>query len=173
MSLFKPLTLCLCLFLAAGLSACGFESLYTQKNLLSVARPDIEIGNIPDQSGQALRNLLIDRLYTHGRPPDALYQLKFSPLEENISNIGIQRDATATISQIQISTRMQLVEKNTGTIVLRRWLRAAGSHNLLDNQLATLMSQQNVTENLIQKLGDDAVMELNLYFRRSAAPAIP
>ncbi|MCE9507316.1 MAG: hypothetical protein K8R48_03230 [Alphaproteobacteria bacterium] len=166
MSLFRALILCSCLFLTAGLSGCGFESLYAQKNQPAPARPEIEISNIPDREGQALRNLLIDRLYTHGRPAEALYRLTFSPLEKNTNNIGIEKNATATISQIQISTKMQLVEKNTGAVLLQRQLKAAGSHNLLDNQLATLVSQQNVTENLIQRLGDDAITELNLYFRR-------
>jgi LPS-assembly lipoprotein len=174
MSSFRAPTLCLCLFLTAGLSACGFESLRAPKNQLSVSRPDIEIGNIPDREGQYLRNLLIDRLYTHGRPADAAQQLKFSPLDKNISNIGIQSDATATVAQMQISTQMQLVEKATGAVLLQRRLKAAGSYNLLDNQLATLVSQQNVTENILRGLGDDAVMELNLYFRRAGeAPEAP
>ena len=173
MSWFRSLILCLCLLPAAGLSGCGFQSLYAEKSQTSAVRPDIEIGNIPDREGQALRNLLIDRLYTHGRPADAPYELKFSPLEKNIGKIGIQKNATSTLAQMQISTRMQLVEKNTGTVLLRRQLNASGSYNLLDSQLATLVSQQNVTENLIQGLSDDTVTELNLYFRRGAAQAAP
>ena len=154
------------------LSGCGFESVYAAKAQSPLSRPDIEIGNIPDRDGQYLRNLLIDRLYINGRPPDAVYQLKLSPLANNTVNIGIQKDATATRAQMQITTRMQLIEKSTGKVLLQRALRAMGSYNLLDNQLATMVSQQNVTESILHEMSGDVMTELDLYFRRNAPQAV-
>jgi LPS-assembly lipoprotein len=168
MSLFRPLIFVLCLSLAA----CGFESMYAAKSSSAVSLPGIEIANIPDRDGQYLRNLLIDRLYTAGRPLDAPYQLNFSRLDDNIVNLGIEKNATATRAQLQLVTQMQLVEKNTGKTVLQRDFRVTGAYNLLDNQLATLVSQQKVTESLLQEISSDAVTELDLYFRRAAAPAV-
>lgn len=169
MSLFRALLLCLTI----SLSACGgFEPMLAAKPdaqmQTGAAMPDIEIGNIPDQEGQYLRNVLIDRLYTDGRPAAALYQLSFSPLLKDIMNLGIQKDATATRAQMQITTQMQLIEKSTGKVVLRRDLKTVGAYNLLDNQLATLVSQRNITESILQEMGDNAVTELNLYFRRKS-----
>lgn len=166
MSLFKTIITCLCL--AVSLSACGFESMYTAQNqgIAQGLKSSIEVDNIPDRDGQYLRNLLVDRLYTAGRPAEPRYQLKFSPLAKEVVNIGVQKDATATRAQMQIVTKMQLVEKNTGTVLLERNLRTVGAHNLLDNQLATLVSQQNITEGILQELSDDIMTELSLYFRR-------
>jgi len=165
MSLFRVFLACLCL----GLSSCGFESVYAVKNAAPPPGASIEIDGIPDREGQYLRNLLIDRLYTKGRPSGAAYRLTFSPLAKSVVDIGIQKDATATRTQMQIATQMRLVEKNTRKILLQRDLKTMGAYNLLDNQLATLVSQQNIIDSILQELGDDVVTELNLYFRRAGA----
>ncbi|MBI3441891.1 MAG: hypothetical protein HY052_08880 [Proteobacteria bacterium] len=159
---------CFCMLIMAGLSGCGFAPIYADKDMPAVARPDIDISNIPDREGQYLRNLLIDRLYTSGRPTAAPYELRFTTLQKDIVNIGIQKDATATRAQMQITTQMQLVEKSTSKVLLQRTLKTADSYNLLDNQLATLVSQQNVTDSILREMGDDVITELNLYFRRTS-----
>lgn len=152
------------------LSACGFEPMYAAGNAaaktLSTATPGIEVASIPDREGQHLRNLLIDRLYANGRPADAPYLLQISPLETEIVNMGIQRNAAATRAQMRIIAHLQLIDKSTGKVLLQRTVKADGAYNLLDNQLATLVSQQNVTENVLREISDTAVTELALYFRR-------
>lgn len=157
------------------LSGCGFEPMYGSNSAgakaVDVALPNVDIGNIPDRDGQYLRNLLIDRLYTNGRPDAAPYTLKFSPLQKSIVDLGIQKDATATRAQIQITTHMELVDKATNKAVLQRDLKTVGAYNLLDDQLATLVSQQNITESILQEMRDDAVTQLSLYFRRKTASA--
>jgi LPS-assembly lipoprotein len=172
MSLFKNICAAACLALTLSLAACGFEPMYGTHSqaaqAVDTALPNIEIANIPDRDGQYLRNLLMDRLYTSGRPEAAPYTLTFSKLTENITNIGIQKDATATRAQIQITTHMELVDKNTGKAVLQRDLKTVGAYNLLDDQLSTLMSQQNITDSILQEMRDDAVTELGLYFRRKS-----
>jgi LPS-assembly lipoprotein len=154
------------------LSACGFEPMYgthsAATEAVDTALPNIDIGNIPDRDGQYLRNLLIDRLYTHGRPDAALYTVNFSRLTESLSNLGIDKEATATRAQIQIMTHMDLIDKSTGKPVLQRDLKVVGAYNLLDDQLSTLMSKQNITDSILQEMRDDAVTELSLYFRRKA-----
>lgn len=163
---------------ALSLAACGFEPMYAKSNdggrQLATALPDIAIDNIPNRDGQYLRNLLMDQLYTHGRPAEAPYLLTFSPLEKDIVNLGIRKDATATRAQIQISSRMKLIERVTGKTVLTRDFRSVGAYNLLDNQFATLVSQQSITESLLQEMRDSTVTELSLFFRRQAVrPAAP
>jgi LPS-assembly lipoprotein len=161
------------LFLVFTLVGCGFEPMLAQNTKgaqeIATVTPNIDIPSIPDRDGQYLRNLLMDQLYTAGRPADASYELKFSPLVKEIVKLGVRKDATSTRAQMQIMTRMQLVEKKSGTVLLERSLKTVGAYNLLDNQLATMVSQQNITESILQEMKDDAVTELNLYFRRRAA----
>jgi len=153
------------------LTACGFEPLYgtgsaAGQNVIA-SLPEIEIGNIPDRDGQELRNLLMDRLYTHGRPDAAPYSLAFTRLTTDIVNLGIQKDATATRAEMRVATRMEL-KTSAGALLLARDLSAHGAYNLLDDQLATLSSKENITHGLLREMRDDAVMQLSLYFRRAA-----
>ena len=58
---------------ALFLSGCGFSPLYataggTGQGSVADYLDTVAIGSIPDESGQYLRNALIDRLYRHGRP---------------------------------------------------------------------------------------------------------
>ena len=153
-------------------SGCGFASLYAVDNKEDVAAhyADIDVPSIPDREGQYLRNALVDELYQPGRTGEARYDLKFTPLVKNIVNSGIQKDATATRAQIQFTTHMQLVDKNTGKPVLERDMKTVGSYNLLDNQLSTLVSQQNIIDSTLREMKDNVMTELALYFRRKASP---
>lgn len=172
MSWFKLIIAGLCL----ALTACEFEPMYAPHNSLAPSptihaiHASIDISNIPDQEGQYLRNLLMDRIYTNGQPADAPYRLTFTPLIKETVNLGIRSDATATRAQMQITANMQLVDKASNKVLLSRTLKAVGAYNLLDNQLATITSQRHVTESVLQEISNDALTELDLYFRRSERP---
>jgi LPS-assembly lipoprotein len=173
MSSFKTfITAPVVLLALLALVACGFEPMYgtqsVQSQAVSTTLPDIEVSSIPDRDGQYLRNLLMDRLYQHGRPDEAPYILKFGTLSKSVVDFGLQKDATATRAQIQISGHMALVDRSTGKPVMQRDLTTVGAYNLLDDQLATLVSQQNITESILQEMRDEAVTQLSLYFRRHA-----
>lgn len=162
MSSFKVFIFCLCLMVAG----CGFTPMYGDK-AASTLRPDIEIVSIPDRDGQYLRNLLIDRLYLQGTPADTRYQLVMSPPQKTVINIGIRKDASATRAQMQIDSKMQLIEKAGGKVLMERDFRIVGAYNLLDDQLATIVSRQSITENMLREMADDVVRALDLHFRES------
>jgi LPS-assembly lipoprotein len=151
------------------LTACGFEPMYGDKGDAATAAnySNVEIDNIPERSGQYLRNQLIDRLYLDGRPAAASYALKVAPLRTVTTSMGIRKDATSTRAMAEVGTTMQLVEKATGRVLLQRDLRATGGYNLLDNQFATIISRQSVSEHMLEELADDIVTELGLYFHRA------
>jgi len=164
MSSFKAALLCLCL--ARG--ACGFQPRYAQTSGLQ--RDDIAIAIIPDRDGQELRNLLIDRLQARGVSSTPRYELRIAQLEKTVTGFGIRKDASATRTQMQIDSKMELVEKATGAVILKRDLRALGASDVLDSQFATVVSRQAMTRNMLQDMADEIVGELNLHFRRAAAP---
>jgi LPS-assembly lipoprotein len=160
------LALCLC---AAG---CGFEPLYAGGGQSVAAHyAEVDVANIPDRDGQFLRNALIDRLYVGGRPADAKYELKIDPLKETSTDLGIQKDATVTRTQIEISARLRLVDRETARTLLDRTVRAVGGYDVLDQQYTTVITRQSVTENILTELSDNVLRELDLYFKRG--PGIP
>ncbi|MEZ0223658.1 MAG: hypothetical protein ACAH83_03830 [Alphaproteobacteria bacterium] len=150
-------------------AACGFEPMYGDRGDAATAAnySNVEIDNIPERSGQYLRNQLIDRLYLDGRPAETVYALKVAPLRTITTSLGIRKDATSTRAMAETATTMQLVEKATGQVLLQRELRATGGYNQLDNQFATIVSRQSVNEHMLDELADSIVTELGLYFHRA------
>lgn len=61
---------------------------------------------------------------------------------------------------------MELIDKDSGKIILSRSIRTVGGYNLLDNQYATLVSKESVTDHLLEEFADRVVTEINLHFRR-------
>lgn len=158
-----PLALCV---LLAG---CGFQPMYgthAGSQTVQSMHQNIRIGNIPDRDGQYLRNMLLDRLNNDGRPADARYVLEVAPLEKNTLNQLVRKDATYTRALMKISTTMRLVDTVTGTPVLERELLSSGSYNLLDNQFATIVSRDSMTENLLREMSDNIVTAINLHFTK-------
>ncbi len=171
MSWSKACLVLFCFLAASSLAACGFEPMYGDRGVARAVDntlPDIAIDSIPTRDGQYLRNILMDRLYLRGRPYDAPYTLRFTPLQKTITDLGIQKNGTSTRAQIDISTEMQLVNGATGKVIMTRSLKTVGAYNLQNDQLATLLSEQNITESILQEMGDNAVTDLGLYFRRLA-----
>lgn len=159
----------LMVFLCFTLAGCGFEPLYKQSSSvpsISARFAEIEIPNIPNREGQILRNDLIDRLYTQGRPVDSRYVLKIDPIDTAISSLGIRKDATATREQITLSIHMRLVDRQSNAVLLERFVRAVGSYDILDSQYQTLVSRQTVSERVLKELSDNIVTELSLYLER-------
>ena len=153
MSLFNKRTVTAVL-LAATLATggCGFAPLYKQvdgETSVSERFAEIEIPSIPDREGQILRNDLIDRLYTQGRPADARYTLKIDPVNTSISSLGIRKDATATREQLTFSVHVQLVDRASSAVLLDRSVRAVGSYDILDSQYQTLVSRQTASERVL------------------------
>jgi LPS-assembly lipoprotein len=149
-----------------SLAACGFTPVHKQNaagTAISDAYAHIVIPSIPDREGQYLRNQLIDRIYTNGRPMDAKYRLEIEPIKTNYTDLGIQKDATVTRTQIELGTRVKLVEIATSAVLLDRKLHSVGGYDVLDQQYTTVITRRSNTDNILQELADNIMTELNLY----------
>lgn len=156
------------------LSGCGFSPVYGEKsaqNQSSVAAQldKIYIDNIPDRSGQHLRNLLIDRFYTSGRPDKPANKLEIRNLTETASSLGIRKDATATRAQVQINADMILKNLKTGKIVYSRKLHTITSYNILDSQFTTLISEEDARKRGLIEMADTITRHLSLHFKRKGS----
>lgn len=156
-------TLCFVLLV----SSCGFKPLYTTGATPAARAFDtIAVSNIPDREGQYLRNMLLDKLYSGGIPAEPRYVLNVRAVRKTVTSFGIKRSATSTRGQIDLSTDIRLIDRQTGKAVLERSLSAAGDYNRLDNQYATVVSEESVTNNLLGELSDSIMTELALHFAR-------
>lgn len=163
----RAIPLIFCLFLAA----CGFSPVYGtashSKNSSAEANLDqISISIIPDREGQYLRNALIDRFYAHGEPKNPSYQLIINKINEQVSDFDITVDSEATRRQLRLTSNLKLVDKKTGEAVLTRSLLAITSHNVLESEFSTLVTEQSARDAALNELARQVERHLTLYFTR-------
>ncbi len=148
------------------ISACGFEPIYSSNPSTSAKLADIEISNIPDYEGQYLRNALIDRFYPNARPINARYILNVSPVQESTTNLDITKNANTTRTQLKLSTRINLIDQQSGEAILTRHLKAISSYNVLTSEFATRVSAKNMRENTLDDLARQIEIQIGLYLKR-------
>lgn len=152
------------------LTACGFSPVYgtgsntEQSTSAKAGLSDISIAIIPDREGQFLRNALMDRFYTSGTPASAVYSLQIKPIQENIYNFDITIDSEATRRQLKLTTDMALIDNKTNKAVLTHKLLSIASHNVLESEFSTIVTEQNARENALNDLARQIERQLTLYF---------
>jgi len=162
MSLFKLITPLVFITL---LAACGFTPMYGQKT--STGFNSVEISNIPDRTGQYLRNELIDRFYSNGRPSDPRYTLSVVRLNESLSDLDITKTSNATRAQLRIDAVFVLKDNVSGQTVTQKSLRAVTSYNILSSQFTTRVSEQSARENALNDLAQQIETEVALYLNQN------
>ena len=127
----------------------------------------MDIGNIPDREGQYLRNALIDRFYRSGRPVNAAYDLDIDRITETLVDLDITKSSDATRGQLKVQTRLKLIGRASGSVVLERDVRSITSYNILGSEFATRVTEDNARTNALDDLARQIEMQLNLYFKRN------
>jgi LPS-assembly lipoprotein len=156
------------LAMVLALSACGFQPMYAKRGPLGGTAGEemakVRIANIPDRTGQQLRNALIDRMQPQGQDKEPAYRLEVSLLEQQV-NLGIQQDATATRGQLRY-TGTYVLRDAQGKELLREGFRASPSFNILNSEFSTILSSEDARERGVKQIADDITARLAMYFTR-------
>ena len=162
----------LLLIAAITLSACGFHPVYGVNKYTAHGAEEslaqIQIANIPDREGQYLRNALIDRFYRTGRPSAPIYTLTISPVSESLRDLDVTIDSDTTRGQLSLSITMQLSNKKTNEVVIKRKLRSIASYNIIDSEFANRVSEASTRENALNDLARQIEEQLALHFKHSS-----
>ena len=167
----RPSRLAAVLLLAlppVALGACGFKPVYGNAGHsqdVGAALANVQIDPIAERNGQVLRNNLIDRFYSEGRPGSPKYRLALS-LAATEEALGIQKDATATRARLRLQASYELVDIASGQVVYRTFSRSVVSFNLVDSQFAVLATRQDAYDRGLTELADDIRTRLSLFFAR-------
>ncbi len=102
----------------------------------------------------------------NGRPIDPAYTLQVG-LDETITNLGIQRDDTATRSNLTIEATYTLTSAADGQAVYLNTNQVITSFNILDDQYATVVAQRSARDGALRELSDRIRTDLALYFART------
>ena len=179
----RALSLLFVVFLTVLTAGCGLSPVYgTYANdgtstSMKTALDAVYVDNIPDRTGQKLRNILIDRMVSKGgnTKADDSFKLQVNPISESIYGIGIAKDATATRSQIRLSTGFTLFDMRGDTPVSIHTGSVTGvaSFNALASQYTTLVTEEDARDQAIGLLADQITTRLELYFANPSAYKSP
>jgi LPS-assembly lipoprotein len=156
------------LVLSAG---CGFQPLYgegTGGEGVGTAEAQfaaVQITPLPDRTGQQLHNLLRDRLNPRGQPVRPRYRLDVQ-LREVRENLGIRVDETATRANLTVIGVFVLRESETGAVLFASDARSTNSFNILTNQFATGVAENDARERGLREVADGIRARLGIYFSR-------
>ena len=151
-----------------ALSACGFRPLYgttpkVENGTVASTLAQVQIDNIPDRSGQYLRNALMDRFYRHGRPVDPLYTLQVTNLTENLTDLDITKSGSATRAQLRLEIDITLVDHRGAQTAMKRRLVAITSYNVLNSQFTTRVSEEAARQSALDDLAAQIERHMALF----------
>jgi len=158
------------LLLAAALltgAGCGFQPLYGggARNPTVAELNRIQIGQIPEQVGQELRNHLIDRMSTAPTGTPALYYLSVE-INQSQSALAIQFDDRITRYNLAMNAAFTLTELATGQVIYQNGARATGSYNVVDSDYATLVSEHDAEKRAAREISEEIVILISVFFSR-------
>jgi LPS-assembly lipoprotein len=152
------------------LTACGFHTVYgshDSKGVPSAAQlGEVAIENIPDRPGQMLKNDLIDRMYSKGRPVTPLYRLTVR-LHSSEEDLGIQANATSTRAMMNTFADYTLADLS-GKKLASGTAHSVSNFDTLDQQFSTQSARDAAIQRTIDEVSNQIVNALSLYFAEKA-----
>ena len=154
--------------LAFALTACGLHPLYAGGTSGTVAMTlrTVKVAPIEGQVGWLVRNKLVDRLGESGSASPQ-YRLDVK-LDDNITGFGIRGDRAVTRERRTLRARYQLVNLNTGGVVLDATAGSDAGIDVVGSEYATVAAEQSAAENLAGVVADQIVARLGVYAARTA-----
>jgi LPS-assembly lipoprotein len=153
---------------AAGLTlaGCGFRPLYAPPDeaAFDAQLASIKVNSINNRVGQLLAMQLRDSFNPTGASVQARYALSVS-LSVTRRDLGIRPDATASRSEIDIRAQYSLLDIRSNNVVFTGSSRSASAFNVLDDDYATIVAQNDAQMRLIQDLSDDIRTRLAVFLQ--------
>jgi LPS-assembly lipoprotein len=159
-----------------ALAGCGFKPLYGYRNDPSGGAParlaEVRIVPIADRSGQLLYIDLRERLNPLGVPDDPRWVLDTELIEQQ-ENLLIARDETATRTNIILRAEFTLTRIVDNAVVLKGVSQSTIGYNILDNQFATVSSEQDARARGVTQIGHDMATRLAVYMSSQESAVQP
>jgi LPS-assembly lipoprotein len=163
------------LMAASALGGCGFHPLYAPRaprdwdpDLAAIA-----VTPIPNRAGQILALALRENLNPGGASVATRWRLT-TTLTLGRADLGIQRNATATSSEITVSASYAIVDVSSGKQVYSSSSRAIGDFNQLNDAYATQVAADDAQDRALHEVADEMAMRMALFVRQQRSkPASP
>ena len=158
--------------LAAMLAGCGFRPLYAPRGP-SDWDPDlaaINVLRITDRPGQILALALRENLNPGGVSVAKRWDLQ-TGLRVTRSDLGIQRNATATTSEVTVSAIFAVLDAKTGKTVYSSSSTAVGDFDQVRDAYATQVAADAARDRALREVADEMTLRLSIFVRDQRAKA--
>ena len=157
--------------MALALSGCGFRPMYGQRapeaTPVSADLAAVQVGVIPDRSGQLLRNELVRQLNPAADTRPGRYTLAVM-LKETVDTFAVERSGFATTANVEVAATYTLKEDATGNPVLAATSRAVSGYHLLDNAFSTYVASGDARTPAIEQIAFEVRNRLAAHFAKAA-----
>lgn len=139
----------------AALSGCQLQPLYGggRAGPVRSTLSSIEVAPIEGQAGWLVSNALKDRLQAEGT---ARYRLDIK-LDQQITGLGVRRDDSVVRERTSLRARYQLVELETGNVVLDSTAGSDAGVDVVGSEYATIAAERSAIERLSGIVADQIV----------------
>jgi len=165
------------LLLLPPLAACGFQPLYAggRDGTMGPAEADlaaVDVGIIPDRSGQLLRQALQARFERGAAGLARRYDLNVALFISNEGIATLPNSANTRVRLIATASWTLKAQDPQRTTLDTGVARSVDGFNIIDEQFfAADIEQEAGQRRLTQALADQIVLQLAIYFKRHPASA--
>jgi len=162
--------LCVALtFAMLPLAACGFHPLYAESRRAAdaPALAAIKVMPIADRMGQQLELSLREQFNPHGVSLETRYQLSVT-LAVSRADLGIQRDATATRGQVNVTAIIVLADAKTSKVLYRGSAHSLSAFNVVNDAFAAQVAQDDSDSRAVRDLADEIRTRIAIFLQQHA-----
>jgi LPS-assembly lipoprotein len=170
----RPALLAVMFGAALALSGCGWEPLYADRET-GPADADmraIKVDPIPERIGQRLTLALRESLNPDGAPAPQRYRLSIL-LSTSRSDLGIQQTGLGSRGKLDATASITLRDIKTGAAVLSTSSHVSESFDILANEYASIVAEDDGRTRAVEELRRDIMTRLTLFLQRRAAETAP
>ncbi len=167
----KPLAL-LPLMLMLALPGCALQPLYASGSKGEVAQmlDSVSISRIEGRAGWLVRNALEERLSAPRTGMATRYRLDIV-LDDRLEGLGVLSDDTITRERRTLRARYQLVDTQSGEIMLDATAGSDAGIDVVSSEYATIAAENTALENLSRVVADQIVTRIALFARQQSSNA--
>jgi len=157
-------------FLAlTSLAGCGFSPLYGDAGTSSTVADklaEVQVQNIPERTGQMLRESIEQQLYANGSPTTQLYVLTVS-YSIGEQGVGIQQDTSVTRNRFIATANWTLAAVGTPGVPIATGLASTeDAQNIIDQQyFALTLETTTIDQQLADQIGQQISSQVAVYFK--------
>src|ERR1700730_15689482 len=159
---------------ALGLSRCAWDPLYAdgERAPADAEMRAIKVDPIPERIGQRLTLALRESLNPDGATAPQRYRLSIL-LTTARSDLGIQETGLGSRGKLDATATITLRDIKTGAPLLTASSHTAESFDILANNYASVVAEDDARTRAVEELRRDIVTRLTVFLQRRAADTAP